>query len=247
MANDDMHVVESIADARKPITEYAPFLVEEDNVLVAGVRVLTREEITNALLNFAALSRALPDLLVLSRAHCPGPDFQVLRDEIDLNLSEELGEIEPLPDREGQSHYDALRFELHALLGVDPSDAEIPKPAGRLIDGLKQVMAIGGATTYGALVALEATAIPEITIFRIAVERFAESNQIIVRTALIRFFDAHCSQFEVEHAARLLKMYNEISGIADAIEQMDQGFLQVIAVMAAWWESLRNLHPASAT
>ena len=230
-----MPILRILAEGQASVLDYAPFLALDVNPMASRRPALTRAELTRALLNFAALSKALPDLLRTAGGQCEGQAFAPLRAELALNLSEEEGEIEPLPGLDGQAHYAVLRSELIALLGVDPDLQPVPPAAARLVETLLKVVRRDGATIYGGLVALEVTAIPEIQVFRDAVERFATQNGIELRPSLLAFFDAHIGQFEVEHAARLLAMHDRLGGSS---ELTDQGFIQVIAAMREWWSAM---------
>jgi Domain of Unknown Function with PDB structure (DUF3865) len=233
-----MSAAEAIAEGRRRIEEVAPFLNAESNVLLAEGRILTREEMTRVLLSFSALSRALPGILRLGLKSCAAEEPAGLYEEIMLNLSEELGEIEAIPGLEGQTHYSVLRAELVSFLGVDPEDEVMPLPTIHFIEQLRETVTDNAAKTYGALLALETTAIPEILVFKVAVQRFCERDQSALPPTLAAFFDAHTGQFEVQHAARLRKLYYAFD-ITNAVEEsMDDGFNRVIAVMTEWWSSI---------
>jgi hypothetical protein len=230
--------VGTIAGGNGVDRDVASFLDPATNILLRNSRVLTRGELARALVCFAALSRALPEILRLSLKSCAAEAPAGLRDEIMLNLSEELGEIEAIPGLEGQTHYSILRAELVSFLGVDPEDEIVPLPTIHFIEQLRKTVTDNAAKTYGALLALETTAIPEILVFKVAAQRFCERDQSTLPPTLAAFFDAHTGQFEVQHAARLRELHRAFD-ITDAVEEnMDDGFNRVIALMTDWWKSM---------
>ena len=198
-------------------------------------RILPLDHVKRILIEFSFFSRALPE--VLAKAfEVIGPDAPLsLKHEILLNLAEELGYVEPVKGQIGLSHHALLIAEIERHFGVDPEKIEMA-PRTRVFLGKVQGQFNGQqAPAFGALAALELSAVPEIKLVREICTRCFRAEGIEASREFWLFLDAHISEFEIQHSARLIETAPDVLRSDDARVQAVAGFRETAGHLVDWW------------
>lgn len=149
--------------------------------------------------------------------------------ELQENIAEELGS-----STQGISHYDLLAEGLEEGLNLLIKNTEPSIATLHLLESMQEVCSREAAYVFGAMYAIEATSIPELTIVMRIVEQLIEGS---MPDNLRYFFDMHLNEWEPEHEKDLretLACYIN----STSFQQFEAGFCAVMEGMDLWWTEL---------
>jgi hypothetical protein len=234
-SSDAKHSVEKAADDAGFRSSAFDFLNVSTHPLTADGRRVSRAQAIEVLGAFSGFSAALPRILTQAHAALSDNAPLALRYELLLNLSEELGYVDAPSEWVGLSHHNILCREVRSLFGTDLTGFKSQPHTTRFLEGLFEEISRGDPWTFGAMVALEISAIPEITLVREMVDRVLRDEGLTWPVNLQRFFDAHISDFEVQHSRRLLAVSPEILVSPKIVDYSRSSYFSVRDLMREWW------------
>lgn len=178
--------------------------------------------------------------------------WEAVREELQRNIGEELGSR-----TKGQTHYEILKTSANRELGLLLSDA-VPTPdTDKFLNQIRQDLFVRPRSyAAGMLFALEASAVPELTVVAHVINKYAEAignveNPITLSEqdwknasdpsghyTLNSFFAAHLFDFEVGHKDRLAETLEKHLKSSDEIVGVQEGFESVLCIMDHWWDNL---------
>jgi hypothetical protein len=182
-------------------------------------------------------------------------EWQAVREELQRNIGEEMGSR-----TQGQTHYEILNTSANRELGLLLSGA-VPTPdTDKFLNQIRQGL-IGQPRSYaaGMVFALEASAIPELTVVAHVINKYAEvignvENPItlseqnwkntqgpVSHYTLNSFFAAHLFDFEVGHKDRLADTLENYIQTSHEMAGFQNGFESVLCIMDHWWENLATV------
>jgi Domain of Unknown Function with PDB structure (DUF3865) len=222
------------------------------NPILVGLRtnLLSYEKTASILGQYSVLPARIASYLALgARRLACWPDVEK---ELQRNLGEELGS-----ETGGIPHYqifcNTLRDEVHLeVLGIRPWPS-----TRRFLDDLRGALeSRPPAFTAGVLFALEASAVPELTIVAAIINEYSEctnGSQLIdlvpphgrIRhdfstgpISLNDFFVMHVHDFEIDHRDFLAKAIEPYLTTAAERAMFVEGFDHLMGGMEWWWEAL---------
>jgi Domain of Unknown Function with PDB structure (DUF3865) len=219
----------------------------------ARYQTVTASTVARVLEQYSLLPATIVEFLTIGEERlCK---WEEVREELQRNIGEEMGSR-----TEGQTHYEILntstKRELRLLLS-----AAVPTPdTNEFLSQIKKGLHVQPlSATAGMLFALEASAVPELTIVAHAINKYAELignvekpitlSEIDWKNAagspgagglytLNSFFAAHLFDFEIGHKDRLANTLENYIRTPDEIVGFQKGFESVLCIMDRWWENL---------
>ena len=149
--------------------------------------------------------------------------------ELKENIAEEMGS-----STNGISHYDLLATGLEEGLRLPVKTTKPSRATGRLLDSLKTIGRQGAIYVFGAMYAIEATSIAELTIVMQLIDHLLQGE---MPQQLRYFFDMHLNEWEPEHEEDLRKTLAQYIDHTE-FHQFEAGFRAVMAAMDLWWTEL---------
>lgn len=207
--------------------------------LTKGGRVLSLRQLQAVLVEFSFFSRELP--LILARAYQGlGPAAPAeLRNEILLNLAEELGYVEPINGKFGFSHYDLLKSEILNIFDIDAAKERVTDDTEVFFESIYALLGGSPATAFGTLAALEISAVPEIRLVKELCVRALAAERLAPSVAFMTFLDAHISSFEINHSLRLLNAAPEVIHSEEDARSAQEAYQAAAGALIAWWSQHR--------
>lgn len=182
-------------------------------------------------------------------------EWQTVREELQRNIGEELGSR-----TKGQTHYEILNTSANRELGLLLSDAVSTADTDKFLNQIRQDLFVQPHSyTAGMLFALEASAIPELTVVAHVINKYAElignvenpitlseqdwknaagSSGVTSHYTLNGFFAAHLFDFEIGHKDRLAHTLENYIRTPHEMAGLQEGFESVLCIMDRWWEDL---------
>lgn len=149
--------------------------------------------------------------------------------ELQENIAEEMGS-----STDGISHYDLLAEGLEAGLALPIKTTQPSFATRHLLESLDAIGRQGAVYVFGAMYAIEATSIAELTIVMQVIEHVLDGE---MPQPLRYFFDMHLNEWEPEHEEDLRKTLAQYIEQAE-FHQFKAGFCAVMAAMDLWWTEL---------
>lgn len=159
-------------------------------------------------------------------------------DELRDNIYEELGKGYGTISDTFSPHYSMLRVALNKGLNLEINTIEIRQATKRFINSLNVYMDQTPSYTAGAVYALEATAIPELTIVYHLTKHLFKIRNLDMPKLLIDFFEFHIGEIEVQHRDRLLDTINIYLINEGSVKEFNTGFKFTLDTMDKWWTNL---------
>lgn len=207
----------------------------DESPLTAGGRVLGLAALQAILVEFSFFSKALPEILSTAYESLSDKAPLELRHELLLNLAEELGYVEAVGGVIGRSHYDLLRFEIERQFAIDLKTVSMAPRTKRFLSEVMSLIGGGPASAFGALAALELSAVPEIRLVREICRRAFEAEKLNVSDGFWDFLDSHISNFEIQHSARLLASAPVALAQPEEREMAEEGYRLAAYELVNWW------------
>lgn len=204
--------------------------------LTAGGRVLGLAALQGILVEFSFFSKALPEILSTAYESLSDKAPLELRHELLLNLAEELGYVEAVGGVIGRSHYDLLRFEIERQFAIDLETIRMAPRTKRFLGEVMKLIGDGSASAFGALAALELSAVPEIRLVREICRRAFEAENANVSDGFWDFLDSHITNFEIQHSARLLASAPLALTEAKERETAQESYGAAAYELVSWWK-----------
>lgn len=253
MKQIDSTLTEKLTDT---LGEHDAFDVRRNPVLVCAGQSGEAASVASVLRQYSLLPATIVEYLNIGQARLAGWDD--VREELERNVGEELGSR-----TEGQTHYDILVTAAGRELGLSLTDVKPTAATKQFLDDIR-----GGLHEQppphaaGMLFALEASAIPELTVVASVVNEYAaltgsaerpiilseavwalgerEGRGAAGRYTLNGFFAAHLFDFEVGHKNRLAEALGK--HLVSPREQVEfaKGFGSVLCLMDCWWVALAD-------
>ena len=253
-------MLNSIAQSWGRLAESLQFehdsMSERDNpVLVLLQRGgLTAKELGNILAQYSLLPATIVEFLATGASQLKiWPD---VRGELERNMREELGSR-----TDGQSHYEILKAALLSELGLDVTETCATNCTSEFLSLIRKgLLEESPDFIAGGVYALEASAIPELTIVACLINEYARLTElpnepidlfplqslkrdinryvgVNDKYSLNSFFASHLLDFEVGHRNGLAAAVQKYVGPED-IEGFEAGFEYVLDAMDRWWQAL---------
>ncbi len=228
---------------------------EQRNPVLAQIKhkpVMTRN-VARVLGQYSLLPATIVEFLKIGETRLI--EWQTVREELQRNIGEELGSR-----THGQTHYEILNTSANRELGLLLSDA-VPTPGTiQFLNQIRQGLLVQPHSyAAGILFALEASAVPELTVVAHVINKYAEligsvENPITLseedwknaagspgttsQYTLNGFFAAHLFDFEIGHKDRLAETLEEYIRTSHEMAGLQKGFESVLCIMDRWWENL---------
>ena len=234
---------------------HAALDVQRNPVLLRAGR-LTGEvsPVARVLGQYSLLPATIVEFLKIGKARLAR--WEEVREELGRNIDEELGSR-----TDGQTHYEILTTAAGRELGLSLADVEPMAATEEFLDDIRlSLHKQPQAYVAGVLFALEASAVPELTVVASVINEYAaltgsaESPIILSETdwkpselsgrrtehnyTLNEFFAAHLFDFEVGHRNRLAETLANYLVSPGEEAKFAEGFGSVLHVMDGWWEAL---------
>jgi hypothetical protein len=229
-----------------------PSMSLERNPVLAGVQdnASSTSELRYVLAQYSLLPAEIVTLLSIGRKRLE--EWTEVKEELDRNIGEEMGSR-----TKNLSHYAILRDALVEELSLDVSAAAPSPGTARFLDAVRTGLTNDDEPfVAGVLYALEASAVPELTIVAKLINKYAASigskpaismeslterpektESASDKYTLDAFFAAHLWDFEVGHRAGLeTSLAKHLS--TDDLKDFEAGFEYVLDAMDEWWGSL---------
>ena len=149
--------------------------------------------------------------------------------ELQENIAEELGS-----STDGISHYNLLAEGLEEGLHLPIKITQPSSATQQLLERMQDICRQEAVYVFGAMYAIEATSISELTIVMQIIEELLKGD---MPDHLRYFFDMHLNEWEPEHEEDLRKTLAHYIDGAD-FHQFEAGFRAVMAAMDLWWTKL---------
>ena len=199
------------------------------NPVLQNLSIFDAVQLTSILQQYSILPGALVVFLAAVRDRAASAGWEIAAQELDKNLAEEMGS-----KTEGVPHADLLAEGLELCLNV-PIKTAIPSTATvafreRLVGMTEQPIAY----LFGAAYAIEATAVPELTIITQLLDLLLEGA---MPDRLRYFFEMHLNEWEPEHEAQLQQAI-AAHLTSDQFNAFEIGFCAMLTTMDSWWSGL---------
>jgi hypothetical protein len=149
--------------------------------------------------------------------------------ELQDNIAEELGS-----STGGISHYELLAGGLEEGLNLPIKNTK-PSPATvQLLKQMQKIFSQEAAYVFGAMYAIEATSIAELTIVIQMIQQLLKGD---LPHNLRYFFDMHLNEWEPEHEEDLRRSLAKFIK-STSFHQFEAGFCAVMEAMDLWWTEL---------
>jgi len=215
---------------------------------------LTAKELGHILAQYSLLPATIVEFLAIGASQLKG--WPEVRGELERNMREELGSR-----TDGLSHYEILNAALLGELGLDVTDARALDCTSEFLNLVRGgLLGESPAFIAGGLYALEASAIPELTIVACLINEYARLTELPNgpidlsplrslkrdinhdekgndKYSLNSFFASHLLDFEVGHRNGLAAAVQKYVKTED-IERFEAGFEYVLDAMDRWWQAL---------
>ena len=149
--------------------------------------------------------------------------------ELRENIAEELGS-----STNGISHYDLLAEGLEEGLQLPIKTTKPSRATWRLLDSLQIISRQSASHVLGAMYAIEATSIAELTIVMQLIDHLLKGK---MPHQLRYFFEMHLNEWEPEHEEDLRKTLEQYIDQTE-FHQFKAGFCAVMTAMDLWWTEL---------
>ncbi|HEX7331521.1 MAG TPA: DUF3865 domain-containing protein [Pyrinomonadaceae bacterium] len=208
------------------------------------------QDVAKALGQYSLLPATIVEFLKIGESRLF--EWEAVREELQRNIGEEMGSR-----TEGQTHYEILKTSANRELGLLLSDAAPTPDTDKFLNQIRQDLFVRPRShAAGMLFALEASAIPELTVVAHVVNKYAElignvENPItlsehdwkntrgpVSHYTLNSFFAAHLFDFEVGHRNRLANTLEKYIQTSREMIGFQQGYESVLCIMDQWWENL---------
>jgi hypothetical protein len=224
--------VESWVNDLDQTVKLHPSMVEESNpVLVALKEGRMRETQAEAVLR--QYSR-LPALIVdfLSKGKTRLHSWTDTERELERNIGEETGSRTG-----GISHYEILKVGLQEELRLNLNQLTETDPTKHFLELIREGLSSKPEPFVAGLIyALEASAVPELTVVAEIVNHCASLKSMPKPISWARVM--HLYVFEVGHKNGLVEaLINDIKSVDD-LHQLSKGFDYMLDAMDSWWASL---------
>lgn len=159
-------------------------------------------------------------------------------DELRDNIYEELGKGYKLISNDLPPHYSMLRIAINDGLDLDLNSVKIRQTTKTFVNSLNEYMDNDPARTAGAVYALEATAIAELSIVYYLTKHLFSIKNLTMPKLLKDFFEFHIDDIEIQHRDRLLDTLNIYVKDEKSIDEFETGVKFTIDTMDKWWSEL---------
>jgi hypothetical protein len=239
------------------LNRHAAFSELKNPVLVRAARGAVKTgSVAEVLKQYSLLPATIVEFLQIGETRLSR--WKEIREELKRNIGEEMGSR-----TDGQTHYEILKTATARELGLYLSNVKPTACTEKFLHeirlGLHEQPPPYAA---GMLFALEASAIPELTVVARIVNLYAEligSVEIPITLSEIdwktgetarrltegqytlnRFFAAHLFDFEVGHKNRLAEAVGKHLGAVHELTGFEQGFESLLCIMGRWWDALAD-------
>lgn len=163
--------------------------------------------------------------------------------ELLQNINEEMGQGEGKISKYHEPHYTILRKIFKAGFDTDINNIKPHAGTQAFVSDMKSLLEDNNPNTVcGSVYALEASAVPELSLVKeLVLSALDDCNQKLP-DLLLDFFDWHINDIEIGHRDRLLGMASrEITG-ERGWQEFEEGFRGTMSIMDIWWASLAEAH-----
>ena len=238
-----------LASLRKAMREDYLAVNKRKNPVAVNVNAVTSDQLLYLTGQYSLFPKNIISFLRAAQEIALANNWEAAGDELERNIGEEYGS-----KTEGVPHYDMLvrgiSQELGHYLGYTPvSDLEKrlrileASPAmGTFLTRMPEI--VGNADplyALGGTYALEASAVPELVIVRMAVSKLIESSTGIPMARegyLGKFFDAHLRVWEPGHEEGLRTTSAEYLTAPETAVPFEAGFRDTLKSMDEMWRGL---------
>lgn len=252
MIQVDSILTKKLADT---LERHAAFDERSNPVLVSAARRLSEAgSVAKVIGQYSLLPATIVEFLQIGEARLSR--WGKVREELKRNIGEELGSR-----TDGQTHYEILKTATKRELGLCLSDVKPTPDTDEFLNDIKQGL-YENSPLYisGMIFALEASAIPELTVVARIINEYAALTGHIEspitlsgrawktgdstgresgkRYTLNSFFAAHLFDFEIGHKNRLAEALGAHLTTLHELAELEEGFESVLCLMDRWWEAL---------
>jgi len=209
------------------------------NPIYRDLENLSDEEMVNFLFQYSLFPKHIITFLVHGTYTLGYYSWIDVAAELRHNINEELGSGYGKISKAKLPHYAIFRKAIYEELQIDLNEAQPEECTASFIKNMTTVMDKSNpAFVTGASYALEATAIPELTmVYEITHELFLRLKKRMPKL-LIDFFQFHIDEIEIEHRDRLIEEANKYLKTEQEIKDFEVGFRDVMQIMDVWWKGM---------
>lgn len=253
MKQVDSTLTEKLTDT---LGEHDAFDVRRNPVLVRAGQGGQAASVASVLGQYSLLPATIVEYLKIGQARLARWDD--VGEELGRNVGEELGSR-----TEGRTHYDILVTAAGRELGLSLTGVKPTAATAQFLDDIRRGLHEQPPPhAAGMLFALEASAIPELTVVAGVVNEYAaltgsaespiilseaawaagglEGREAAGRYTLNAFFAAHLFDFEVGHRNRLAGALGKHLVSPRERVEFAEGFGSVLCLMDCWWAALAD-------
>ena len=209
------------------------------NPFAVALAKLSKEALLSVICQYSLFPANIVSFLALARNVARKSGWLAVAEELKRNMGEELG-----TETGGMTHYEMLTTGLgeeSALVTKEEVEATIASPAtAQFIEAMRKIVG-SEETAYsiGGTYALESSAVPELVIVKMLVDRLfvLSKGEPIGKGRLGTFFAMHLGTWEPGHEEGLRHTVAEYITEAES-DDFARGFEDVMAAMDAWWTAL---------
>jgi Domain of Unknown Function with PDB structure (DUF3865) len=220
------HLAQSLTDSMRH--DYAA--VNQRRNPVAGIMArATFDQLAYILQQYSIFPKAIVLWMEIAQQKVLEAKWMDLAHALAENVADEMGKY-----TDGISHYTILAEGLEMGLGMPIQSATPSAATANLLTSMDAIFARQPACVLGAIYAIEATSIPELTLVMQVLELAIEGA---LPEKLHYFFDMHLNQWEPKHEAELkVNIAKYIT--SNDFDAFESGFRAVMMAMDNWWSDL---------
>ncbi|QLE52091.1 DUF3865 domain-containing protein [Nostoc sp. C057] len=208
--------------------DYVAFSITE-NPVVKILSQVSFAQIAYVMQQYSIFPKELVGFTELARQKALAAGWNSVAQELKENIAEEMGST-----TQGISHYTLLAEGLEEGLGVPVKNTMPSIATFKLLRTMQSVFDKQIHYVLGAIYAIEATSIPELTLIVQLLDWLLEGA---MPKDLEYFFSKHLNEWEIEHEAGLrtcLATYIQ----PEEFGEFAAGFRAMIDAMQVWWQEL---------
>lgn len=209
------------------------------NPITKKIDSLSYKQKKDVIFQYSLFPKNIISLLVTASYSLSFYGWKNVVEELIQNINEEMGIGEGKISKYSLPHYTILRKMLRVSFDKDVINIVPNKYTTNFIQKMKNVLEQNEPEIVcGAVYALEASAVPELTIVKELVISSLKDIGKEPPKLLLDFFDWHINDIEIEHRDRLIEMVSMEINNEVSWAMFERGFEATMSIMDAWWEGL---------
>ncbi|MGI8467013.1 MAG: DUF3865 domain-containing protein [Pyrinomonadaceae bacterium] len=210
----------------------------DKNPFIKNLSTLKAKELEVFLGQYCHFPRNIISILVSACYTMGYHQWNEVVNELRDNIYEELGKGYGTISDSLPPHYSMLRSAIKDGLSLEINTIEMRQTTKSFLNSLNKYMDKSPSYAAGAVYALEATAIPELSIVYHLTKHLFRIKNLDMPKLLIDFFEFHIDEIEVQHRDRFLDTMSGYIKDEESIREFNTGFRFTINTMDKWWSEL---------